>query len=526
MTGGNRHSRRAESLERQLPDVYQQLLQVRESLESHFRDVCDIEFTVQDGRLFILNARPAKRTPCANLKFALQFLSEGKIGITDVLDRVKLADVEDFIRPEIRNKSSLALLGRGLPACAGAATGEIVFDTSDAVRLARQGRAVILAKEEINPEDVEAIRASQGVLTARGGMTSHAALICRGWDKPGVVGFGQMKIGQQKSLVASDGHQVLGRGDWITIDGFTGDVYAGKGDVATWKWRDQPELVALASIIELALVSGDVSHGAIGQTWRMRDFFAHGVPLGRPVTSKRAVPSRSYVSFTPPNDQTLREVRLNLLPIRPEDRENYSQILLSLADSLSRQLSSTLGLGQHHLYFRPLWDPKACLLRRNDTEGTQLIGFEYFGINRHVPHLVDISTVTVFIEVELHGESDEWFLDLTNPEGESLVASSNKVQAYHLLINDAHVSYEDFPLLYDSLRRREYYWRFYEANHTSHQAIIAFLSTWANCAPARSPLSPLCFELGLIRRGRLTASGKSLIGKCSRKHEYEFITSE
>jgi hypothetical protein len=136
-------------------------------------------------------------------------------------------------------------------------------------------------------------------------------------------------------------------------------------------------------------------------------------------------------------------------------------MLLSLGESLSRQLSSAIGLAQHHRYFRPLWDPRENIQRLDKTRRSQLIGFEFFGINRHICHLVDISTVTVLLDVELVGESDEWFLDFTNPDGESLVASSDRVLAYSLQVNDAHVSYDDVPLFYDSLRRREYFWRFY-----------------------------------------------------------------
>jgi phosphohistidine swiveling domain-containing protein len=526
MAEADLHKYDGNSLERELPDVYQQLVQARNAIEDHFRDVCDIEFTVEKGRLFILNVRPAKRSGRASLRFALQFFSEGKIGIAEVLNRVRPRDIEEFIEPEIRNKSSLTLVGQGLPASSGAAAGKVVFNATDAIKLVRQGYSVLLARDEVNPEDMEAIRASQGVLTSRGGMTSHASLVCRALGKPAVCGFSQLRIGHDMLTVDGDEGWVLEKGGWITIDGVSGKVYLGKGDCIGTRWQDQPELVAFASIVDLALASRDVPREVVGRTWSMRDFFAHAIPLRRHKTTKKPVPRQTYVSFAQPDDQTLRLIRSNLMSICAEDQEDYRRILFSLSDALSRQLASNIGVGQHHLYFRPLWDPEACCFTQSGSEGSQLIGFEYFGINRYLPHLVDISTITFLMEIESNGESDKWFLDRTNPNGESLVVSSDQTHAYHLLINDAVSSYYDLPLLYDSLRRREYFWRFYETNHTSYEEIVDFLSAWPNRRRANSSLAPLCFELGLIRGSKRTTAGESLLGKHRRKHKYEFVRSE
>ena len=337
-----------QSLEQKMPQVYRQLLHVRDCVEKHFRDVCDIEFTIQDGRLFILNVRPARHTPRANLIFLLQFLSEGKIGIRDVLSRVRLADVEDTCIPQIHNVTSLVHLGQGLPACAGAATGEIVFDSAVALRLARQGRMFVLVKEEVNPGDVQAMRAAQGVVASRGGMTSHAALVCRGWGKPCVVGFAQMELRPRAGFLVVPGHGTFESGKWITVDGASGRVYAGKGDVSLLRWQDHPELGALAQIIELAIRGEDVPPEAVGRTWRIRDFFAHNIPLRRTPTAKRASRTQAYVSFAQPTRRTLNATRLKLTQIQGEEQDNYSTILVTMADTLSRLLSASLGIGNHH----------------------------------------------------------------------------------------------------------------------------------------------------------------------------------
>lgn len=511
-----------QSLEQKMPDVYRQLLDVRDCLEKHFRDVCDIEFTIQEGRLFILSARPAKRAPLANLKFLLQFLSEGKIGMCEVLSRVRLADVESTCIPQIHNLTSLLYLGRGLPACAGSATGEIAFDSSGALRLAHQGRKFVLVKEEVNPEDVAAVLAAQGVLTARGGMTSHAALVCRGWGKPSVVGFGQMQFRPRQGIVVVADHGSFEAGKWITIDGATGRVYAGKGDVSIVNWRDQSELFALAQIIELAIKTEDVPTDAVGSVWKLRDFFVYNTPLSRSSTFKRATKKHTYVAFNKPTRRTLQLTRANLTHIRREEQENYSLILMSMADTLSRLLSSSLGVGNHHRYFRPLWDPKCTVLRRDEAQATQMIGFEFFGINRHIPHLVDVATMTFMFDLELRGEQDEWFLDVTNSRGESLVAGSGRATACELRLNDARVAYDDIPLLFHRLRRREYEWRVYQSSGTSHADIIAFLLSWSKGSSQDHRLIPICFELGLLRGSGLTLAGESLVGRCPRNHRYEY----
>jgi hypothetical protein len=305
----------------------------------------------------------------------------------------------------------------------------------------------------------------------------------------------------------------LREADWLTIDGVTGSVYAGMGDIVARNWRDFPEIVALSRIIEIGIVSGGMPNEIIGRMWRIRDFFAHAVPLTRVRSCKRPVSRRSYVSFSPVSTRRLHTARSRLTRIPTECRENYTEILLSLAETLSRILSSALGLGQHHLYFRPLWDPNTSVVRNRGEGGNQFVGFEYFQVNRYVPHLPDISKVTFLLEVEVEEPADEWFLDFTSRLGESLVPSPALLKGYNLLINDARVSHDDVPAFYDSIRRREYYWRFYRVNRTSHQEIIEFLATWPNHNRRRPRLIALCSQLGLLRDGKLTRSGESLLGK-------------
>src|SRR4030042_7129741 len=206
------------TLQERWPTLYQELLQIKDILENHYHEMCDIEFTIERGKLYILNTCIGKRNPKANLRFALQFFQEGNIVITEVLKRIKPADVEEFTNPELLNRKVLKLVGKGLPASAGISTGKIALCASDVQLLAQQGKDILFVRNEIYPDDVKSIRHSRGVLTARGGMTSHAALVCRDLNKPSVVGFGQMEIIDSEQRITISGSLVLKKGSWITID--------------------------------------------------------------------------------------------------------------------------------------------------------------------------------------------------------------------------------------------------------------------------------------------------------------------
>ena len=432
-----------------------------------------------------------------------------------MLSRVRLEDIEDTCRPDVLNLGSLRSLGRGIPACPGTATGVISFQASDALRRSRRGEKVLFVREEVSPDDAEAISASQGVLTSRGGMTSHAALICRGWAKPCVIGFEPMQLRPEEKVLFVSSYGLLRAGKWITVDGNTGEVYAGRAERTQNSWRDQPDLQTLAQIIELGIKGDDVPANAVGRVWRIRDFFAHHIPIKDSLTSKRQTESKSFVSFVPPTQRSLDATKEALTPISSEDEQNYGLIILSMADTLERLLKTALGLGNHHLYFRPLWDPKSAIFRRNETEGAQMIGFEFFDINRYIPHLIDIATLTFVLDVELKTDSGEWFLDFTNSLGESLVPGSHKVKSYEVRLNDAQVQHSDLPLLYHALRRREYEWRFYEANETSHGDIIDFLSSREEGKRTEMErLVPICYRIGSAPRTRINNVREEPYWKC------------
>jgi pyruvate,orthophosphate dikinase len=223
------------SMEEALPETYAELAGVFEILEKHYRDMQDIEFTVQQGKLWMLQTRSGKRTAKAALKIAVDMAEEGLITQEEAVARVDPAALDQLLHPTLDPKAVRDVLTKGLPASPGAASGAIVLDADTAEKLAEQGKAVILVRVETSPEDIHGMHAAKGILTARGGMTSHAAVVARGMGRPCVSGAGSLSIDNTARTVRIEG-RILGEGDIITIDGSTGEVMA--GEVATV----QPEL--------------------------------------------------------------------------------------------------------------------------------------------------------------------------------------------------------------------------------------------------------------------------------------------
>jgi len=215
------------SMEEALPETYAELARVFEILETHYRDMQDIEFTVQQGKLWMLQTRNGKRTAKAALKIAVDMAEEGLITQEEAVARVDPAALDQLLHPTLDPKASRDVLTKGLPASPGAASGQIVFDAESAERLAELGEAVILVRIETSPEDIHGMHAARGILTARGGMTSHAAVVARGMGRPCVSGAGNIAIDTATRTMRVGGRS-LKEGEIITIDGASGEVMAGE----------------------------------------------------------------------------------------------------------------------------------------------------------------------------------------------------------------------------------------------------------------------------------------------------------
>jgi pyruvate,orthophosphate dikinase len=237
---------KAASMEEAMPEVYAELSQVFQLLETHYRDMQDIEFTVEDGRLWMLQTRAGKRTAKAALKIAVDMAEEGLITREQAVLRVEANALDQLLHPTLDPRAHRNVIAHGLPASPGAASGVIVLDSDTAEARARLGEPVILVRTETSPEDIHGMHAAQGILTARGGMTSHAAVVARGMGRPCVSGAGSLVIDTTARTIRVPGH-MLKEGDRITLDGATGEVMLGQVDTV------EPELAGdFARLMEWA----------------------------------------------------------------------------------------------------------------------------------------------------------------------------------------------------------------------------------------------------------------------------------
>lgn len=227
--GKSEHTAHLPSLETAMVPAYKKLHAIQRSLEKHYHDMLDIEFTIQEGKLYMLQCRIGKRNGPAAVKMALDMYKEKIITKEEAVMRVQPSQLDELLHPIIDPIVELtsAVIVKGLPAGPGGASGQVVFSANDAVAWAKAGKRVILVREETNPEDIEGMRAAEAILTGRGGMTSHAALVARGWGKCCIVGAGSVKINYQEKYFTV-GDVTVREGDWLTLNGSKGSVYLGE----------------------------------------------------------------------------------------------------------------------------------------------------------------------------------------------------------------------------------------------------------------------------------------------------------
>ncbi|MCW5849071.1 MAG: pyruvate, phosphate dikinase [Anaerolineae bacterium] len=227
VVAGVRTPKGLDDLAQEMPAAYQEFKTYAERLEKYYKDIQDLEFTVERGKLYMLQTRTGKRTGRAAVKIAVDHVHEGLISKRDAVLRVEPAALDQLLHPSIDPKAKLSVLTTGLPASPGAASGQVVFDPDDAVNWARDGHKVILVRTETAPEDFHGMEVSQAFLTARGGMTSHAAVVARGMGKPCVAGAGEIRVDYKNKQFSANGTTVK-EGEWISVDGSTGQVILGQ----------------------------------------------------------------------------------------------------------------------------------------------------------------------------------------------------------------------------------------------------------------------------------------------------------
>jgi pyruvate,orthophosphate dikinase len=316
------------SMEESMPETYAELANVFNILETHYRDMQDIEFTVQQGKLWMLQTRSGKRTAKAALKIAVDMATEGLITEEEAVARVDPAALDQLLHPTLDPKAPRDVLTKGLPASPGAASGQIVFDADAAERLNEMGEAVILVRIETSPEDIHGMHAARGILTARGGMTSHAAVVARGMGRPCVSGAGSLSIDNANKTLRI-GDRTLREGDILTIDGATGEVMAGSvptvqpelaGDFGVLMvWADKVRRLKVRANAETPL-----------DCKTARDFGAEGVGLCRTehmfFDAARITAVRQMILAD--SEAGRREALAKLLP---EQRSDFAEIFAVMA---------------------------------------------------------------------------------------------------------------------------------------------------------------------------------------------------
>ena len=315
------------SMEESMPEMYKQLNEVREKLEKHYKDMQDIEFTIQDGKLYLLQQRSGKRTAKAAVKIAVDLYNEGIVDKDKALTLVDAKSINQLLHPQIDPKAPKETMIRGLPASPGAACGTIVFNAHDAAVKSKDG-PVILLREETSPDDITGMHVAKGVVTARGGMTSHAAVVARGMGAPCITGAGDMLIDFDKKTVKFGDKYNLKEGDLISISGDTGEVYNGKvptvepgisGDFETvMKWADETRKLKVEANAETPK-----------DAKQARDFGAEGIGLVRTehmfFDPKRIISIRKMIVSETQEDKV--KAINELLPYQTSDFEELFKIM-------------------------------------------------------------------------------------------------------------------------------------------------------------------------------------------------------
>ena len=318
------------SMETALPEVFAEFRRATELLEKHYRDMQDMEFTVESGKLWMLQTRNGKRTTRASLRIAVEMANDGLITRDEAVLRIDPASLDQLLHPTIDPKADRKIIATGLPASPGAASGEIVFNSSDAEAAKAAGRPCILVRIETSPEDIHGMHASEGILTTRGGMTSHAAVVARGMGKPCVSGAGGVKVDYKAGTLTSGG-VTFKKGDLVTIDGTAGQVIAGA--IAMLQPELSGEFAALMEWADKKRRMGVRANAETPQDARVaRKFGAEGIGLCRTehmfFEGDRIVAVREMILAG--DEAGRRRALAKLLPIQRDDFEELFEIMSGL----------------------------------------------------------------------------------------------------------------------------------------------------------------------------------------------------
>jgi pyruvate, orthophosphate dikinase len=328
----NEQNNHLQSMEEAMPGTYRELVDIRNILEQAFRDMLDIEFTIQEGVLYMLQCRAGKRTGTAALNMAMDMLHEKMIDEKKAVMRVDPAQLDELLHPiaDPNEEKKVSPMVKGLPAGPGAAVGKVVFNAEDAVAWFRKGEKVILLREETNPEDVEGMRAAEGILTARGGMTSHAALVARGWGKCCIVGAGALHVdAAAKTAKVHGSDEVIREGDVLTLNGTKGNVY--KGALKLMDASENPRFKEFMTIVDKFRTMGVRTNADTPDDATIaRNYGAEGIGLFR----------TEHMFYGKGSEQPLFLLRKMILSANVEERRSA---LDELSSYVKRDMKATMA---------------------------------------------------------------------------------------------------------------------------------------------------------------------------------------
>ncbi len=391
----NEHNKNLPSLEKAMPEVYAELDGIRRTLEAHFHDMQDIEFTIQEGKLWMLQCRVGKRTGAAAIQMAVDMLSEGLIDEKTAVMRVSPSQLDEILHPVLDSaaEKKSKVVATGLPASPGGAVGTVVFTPEDAVAAAAEGRKVILVREETSPEDIEGMRASAGILTARGGMTSHAALVARGWGKCCIVGCESMKIDlASRTFTFAGSSKTYKEGDWFSLNGTRGLVYDSQID--TVDASEKPLFVKFMSIVDKYRRLGVRTNADTPEdAQRALQFGAEGIGLFR----------IEHMFYGPNSEVPLAKLRKMILCSTDEERRDA---LKELEPFIKASVKSTLRIMDGKPVVFRLLDPPlhefVPTTEEKEEEVAQELGISVEEVERRSENLHETNPMMGLRGVRLH----------------------------------------------------------------------------------------------------------------------------
>ncbi len=512
------------------PNLNAQFRRIALAAERHFGSACMFDFVVQEGVLFVTDCRSARTTGPAAIKIALDLFTENVITGSQVLAKITPLDLWAAVLPRIDPASRLELIGEGVPAFAGVVSGSAVFTAAGAHEMARQSRPFIFVRTEISPDDLPAVIAAKALLTLRGGISSHGALVCRQLGKVAVVGLGGNVTDDRTAIVGLS--RPIRANDLITLNGATGEVFLGEAVLDAGDWRDNPYLQLLQTLLDVLARTDALPADHIGSCWRLRDILLRGSAPSEPEDPRAQL--RTWPRPKPGHREgvTFRHVPA-AVAIRlfvegrafalDETSADARLIWLGLRQHLFGLLARFVGLGRHPDFYRPLFDPTEVITAARGfiphyaEEGRcQMIGEEFFGINHWVDDYLAFDSIQLFAVVRCERPEGLSRIDRTNPEGEKLLVGSRTLVSLRVVVNGAVVPGDELARFYHYFRMQEHRvnqseatpWELRQFLRDCHQG--AEKPNHRHAAVAR--------QIGLLdTRGQLTGPGRSAMEKTHAK---------